>query len=198
MFLIKEVKVLNSSLVDEKSLSQFENKNIFLVRLGALIAKITEIPEIKSVRIRKELPSELVFEIEERVPCALFKEDRSLAVSGDGVVFPFRHITGENYPVLVYENRGKESLPLGKSSLGLERAMRTYLAIKDMVTVDTIKIKKETEVFFILENKRTEIRMNSEEPEKNARYLAVLMEQLPSKNVEYIDLRFGEDIPVKP
>ena len=59
-------------------------------------------------------------------------------------------------------------------------------------------MKKEKEIYLYTKNTKTEIRMDSENYEKEADYLKILMKELPSKNVEYIDLRFGEDIVVKP
>ncbi len=199
LFLIKEVKVLNSELINKISLSRFENKNIFLVKLNALMEKADKIPEIKSIVFTKKLPHKLVLEVEEYTPCALFKEDINLAVSKEGVVFPFRGNIDDTYPLLVYGGQNnKKDLILGDSRIELERAINTYLSIKDVVPVQTIKVISQTEVFFYTKNTKTEIRMNSKKCEQQAYYLTVLMENLPSKNVEYMDFRFGEDIPVKP
>ncbi|MDD5455349.1 MAG: cell division protein FtsQ/DivIB [Candidatus Ratteibacteria bacterium] len=199
LFLVKEIEILNSDLIDKDDLWGWKDKNIFLVRVDSLMDKIKEIPEINYIVIKKELPNKLMVEVHEYIPSALLKENIKFAVSKEGVIFPFRGDANKNYPLLIYEKRNKkEGFQLGKPSRELEKAMKTYLAIKDIVPVGVINVKTDTEVFFLLKNLRTEIRMDSEEYEKEAHYLAVLMEQLPSKNVEYIDLRFGEDIPVKP
>lgn len=197
LFLIKEVEVLNSDLINEDSLWIWKNKNIFLVRVDPLITKMEEMPEVNYIVVKKKLPNKLMVEVHKYIPCALFKENMKLAVSKEGVIFPFKGDANGAYPLFVYEKQNKEDLPLG-ASIGLERAIKTYLSIKDIVPVGIIKVKAETEVFFLLKNSKTEIRMNNKEYEKEAYYLAVLMKELPSKNVEYIDLRFGEDIPVKP
>jgi cell division septal protein FtsQ len=176
LFLIREIEILNSDLIDEENLFRFKNKNIFLVRLDVLIKGINDIPEVKSVVIKKKLPHKLAIEVEEYVPCALLKENMKLAVSKEGTIFPFRGSSKEAYPLFVYEKQNKkEDLPLGKSFVGLERAMKTYLSIKDIVPVEIIKVKTETEVFFLLKNTKTEIRMDSEEYEKESYYLAALM-----------------------
>jgi len=199
LFLVKEIEVLNSDLIDESSLFILKNKNIFIVRLNALIAKINEIPEIKSVTVRKKLPCKLIVVVEEYSPCAILEDNNKLAVSGEGVIFPLRGYTDEFYPLLIYDKPDdKTDWLLGQSYLALERAMRTYLSIRDIVSVKIIEVKTETEVFFVLKDTNTEIRMDSEEYEKEARYLAYLMKELPSKNIEYMDFRFGEYIPVKP
>lgn len=199
LFLVKEIEILNSDLINEDSLWRWKDKNIFLVRVDALITKMEEIPEVNYIVVKKELPNKLIVEVHEYIPCALFKENMKLAVSKEGVIFPFKGDANAAYPLFVYEQRNKkENLPLGKSFTGFEKAMKAYLSIKDILPVAIIKVKTETEVSFLLKNLKTEIRMNSEEYEKEAYYLAALMEELPSKNVEYIDLRFGEYIPVKP
>jgi len=199
LFLIKDIEILNSDLIDEGSFSQLKNKNIFLARMDVLRDRVNEIPEIKNVVVKKELPDKLIVEVNEYIPRALLKENMKLAVSQEGTIFSFRGDENESYPLLVYEKlNGKENLPLGQTFIGFERAIKTYLSIKDIVSVKIIKVKTETEVFFLLENAKTEIRMNSEEHAKESYYLSVLMEVLPYKNVEYIDFRFGEDIVVKP
>lgn len=200
LFLIKEIGVVNSRLIDEDSLWRWRDKNIFLVKVDALRTKMQEVPEIDYVVVKKVLPYKLVLEVREHIPCALLKDNLKLAVSGEGVIFPFRgEATNREHPFVIYEQMGKkEDLPLGKVSVPLKKAMAAYLSIKDIVPVEIIKIKDENNLFFSLKNSRTEIRMKSEEYEKQAYYLSLLMEELPSKNVEYIDLRFGEDVVVKP
>ncbi len=90
LFVIKEIEVFNSQLIDGRNLSQCKGKNIFLVPVGSLIEKIDEIPEVKSIVIKKELPNKLIVEIQEYTPCALLRENTKLAVSEEGVVFPFK------------------------------------------------------------------------------------------------------------
>lgn len=195
LFLVKKIEILNSKLIDEKSLSRWKGKNIFLVPVDILRAKAEEIPEVKSVIIRKELPNKLTVAIQEYMPCALLRENIKLAVSKEGVVFPFKEAATKSYPLVIYE---KEDSPVGKQWPGLEKAMKAYLAIKDTVPIEVIKVKSNNEIFLYTQITKTEIRIDSEEYEKETDYLKVLMKELPSKNVEYIDLRFGRDIVVKP
>ncbi len=200
-FLIEKIEVLNSKLVDERSLSRWNGKNIFLVPVNSLIEKIDEIPEVKSVVVRKELPHRLIVEIQEYIPCAFLRENKKLAVSKEGVVFPFKGEAAETYgyPIVIYEKRNDdENFPIGQIWPGFDKAMGAYVSVKEMVPIDIIKIKEDKEIFLYIRNTKTEIRMSSEDYEKEANYLKILMKELPSKNVEYIDLRFGEDVVVKP
>ncbi len=64
--------------------------------------------------------------------------------------------------------------------------------------IGVIKVKRNDEILLYSQNTKTEIRMDREEYEKEINCLKILMNELPSKNVEYIDLRFGRDIVVKP
>ena len=195
LFVIKEVEVFNSQLIDERSLSQCKGKNIFLVPVDSLIGGINEIPEVKSIVIKKELPNKLIIEIQEYTPCALLRENMKLAVSEEGVVFPFKELATESYPVVIYE---KENSPVGEQWPVLKEAIKAYLAIKDIMPIGVIKVKRNDEILLYSQNTKTEIRMDREEYEKEINRLKILMDELPSKNVEYIDLRFGRDIVVKP
>ena len=202
LFVVKKVEVLNSKLIDERSLSQCKGKNIFLVPLDSLIEKIDEIPAVKSIIIKKELPNKLTIVIQEYIPCALLRENMKLAVSEEGVVFPVKVRTEEinSYPLVIYENRNNtEDLQKEKKPWpGLGEAMEAYLSIKDIMPIEIIKVKRNEEIFFYPQNTKTEIRMDSGEYKKQTNYLRILMKELPSKNVKYIDLRFGKDIVVKP
>jgi len=208
LFLVEEIEISNSRLVDEESLSrlsQCKGKNIFLIPMGALREKIEENPEVKCTVIRKELPHKLTIEIQKYMPCAFLNQSAlrwswlagkiKLAVSKEGVVFPFKEVVTESYPLVIYE---KENFPVGEQWPNLEEAMKAYLAVKNIVPIEIIKVKRNDEIFLYIKNTKTEIRMNSGEYEKKADYLRILMKELPSKNVKYIDLRFGRDIIVKP
>ena len=187
--------------MDERSLSRWMGENIFLVPADTLIRKLHDFPEVKAVIVRKELPQKLTVEIQEYTLCAFLRENTKIAISKEGVLFPSKEKTSaiSGYPSVIYERvSGKEDFRMGESLPGLKEAMGTYLSVKGVVPIDIIKVKKEKEIYLYTKNTKTEIRMDSENYEKEADYLKILMKELPSKNVEYIDLRFGEDIVVKP
>lgn len=213
LFLVKEIEVLNSRTIDEESFSKCRERNIFLISADALRDKIGEIPEVKSIIVRKELPGKLTIEIQEYIPRAILNQYASfwakligdktrLAVSEEGIVFPFneRVLEVSDYPSVIYEDRNNdEELPEGKNPWpGLKEAMQAYLAVNDAVPISIIKLKKDNSIFLYSKNNKTEVRMNIENYEKQTKYFEILMKYLPSPDVEYIDLRFDEDIAVKP
>lgn len=196
LFLIKEIEVSNSELINVKSLLQWKNRNIFLTPLSGLRERINEIPEVRCVLIKKELPHKITIIIHEYEPHALLRRNRELAVSREGVVFPFRGVNEiSDYPLVIFE---KENFPVGESWPGLKEAMQAYLFVKDIVPIEFIKVGRNNEVFFYTKNTKTEIRMGSGEYKKKISCLKMLMKELPSTDVDYIDLRFGEDVIVKP
>jgi hypothetical protein len=205
-FTIDEIEITPMNIIEEESLANCIDRNIFLVPLYSLREAIEEIPEVKSATLKKELPHKLTVEIHKYEPCALLNKDRELAVSKEGVVFPCKGVIEissppapdtegrAGYPLVIYEG---ENLPLGKPWPGLEEAIKTYLSAKDILPIGVIKVERNREVFLYTQNTKTEIRMGSEKYEENLERLKILMEMLPSKDVEYVDFRFGEDIIVK-
>ncbi|HIE43618.1 MAG TPA: FtsQ-type POTRA domain-containing protein [Candidatus Omnitrophica bacterium] len=201
LFLVKEIEIQDGQLVDKRDLSQWgleEDRNIFLIGLKGVREKIEAIPEIKRAVIKKKLPYKIVVYIDTYKPSAFLGKDKLLAVSKEGVVFPFdgRATDTSSYPVIMYEYR---DLPIGESLPPLKRGIEAYLAVKNIpLDVDVIAVKNSDNIVLYMMDTGTEIRMGKDGFAKKAEYLKILLRELKSKSVKYIDLRFGRDIVVKP
>ena len=195
LFTVGEIDISAPGLIDENSLSQYKGKNLFLLRAGDFKDAVEAIPDVKSAVVKKELPHRLVVLVSKYVPCAFFRNDKELAVSKEGVVFPYRETERVSAPFIVYDNTRPEA---GEKYPDLEKAIQAYFSVKEVVPIDIIKVGTNADVFLYSKGAMTEIRMGSGDYVKKADYLKRLMAVLPSRNVKYIDLRFGNDIIVRP
>ena len=200
LFLLKEIEILGEPLIDKKDLARWgieKEENLLLVNLGALRKRIEKIPQVRKAVIKKNLPYQLIVYVYTHKPYAFLKGDRTLGVSKEGVVFPVvKERPDPSYPQVIYE---MDKGAIGEKWPFLKEGIQSYLYLKDILSIGTIKIRKNEEIILYTKDTHTEIRVGDGKLlGKRIEHLRIVLDSLELKNVDYIDLRFGKDIVVKP
>ena len=216
VFQIKEIKISNGQgllLQDvqnkiqnqiEQRILFFPSRSIFLVNLkqiGQIVLK--QFPQIAKISLKREFPNVLRIKIEQRKPAAIFYQDQEyFLIDKKGIIFEkfFRNEL-EILKIKNLEQQGK--LELGDVAVK-QGLMTKILEIKE-------KLKENLEIsskqFSIISDKKIEIKTEEDwkiffNPEHNISLqifnLEIVLKQEISLdkrgNLEYIDLRWGNEI----
>jgi cell division protein FtsQ len=216
-FQIREIKISgNKKISTEQILSQvqakieqkllfFTTRSIILVNLNQIKKEILEkFPQIDEVYFKRKFPAILELEIEERKPVAIFNfEENYFFIDKKGVIFEAAE--------------DESSLPKIENSLLTEKPELGEKVINEELISKILKISSELEN---LKVKISEVKIVSDEriniktsqdweiyfdPQKDLSWqltkLKVDLENLipfeRRKDLEYIDLRFGDSAPFK-
>lgn len=216
-FQIKEIKITGNEKVKtadiegiirnqtNKRILFFQTKSIFLVDSRAIEkTTLAEFPQIEKTTLRRDFFSSLAAEIKERKPAAVFvRGEQKFYIDKEGVVF--ESITGESQLLKI----AVESSPLPNLGQNIleKKLMAVILEIQNKMK-NELKIPI-TEILIVSEEKLNvkttegwEIYFN---PRKDVgwqltKLKAVLEKEISAdrrKNLDYIDLRFGNLAPYK-
>jgi len=214
VFKIKEIKISGNQKVlttdientVQKVLSS-EGKNIFILNTEKIKNEISfNFPQIGQVKVKKELPDGLIIAIEERKPVAVFCHNVNYFLTDkEGIIFEQIPEAMNDYLKIQNPSLNKD-LKLGDRAVE-EEQMAQILAIESKLREDLkiplIGVSIISEKRFNLETlEGWEVYLN---PEGDLNWQltklkAVLEEEIPlekRKDLEYIELRFGNFAPYK-
>jgi len=218
LFQVKEIRISGTEKVRkenlentiqvlvEKNILSFSTKSIFLVNANQTKERVLEIfPSISSIYFKKNLPNSLILEIEERKPIAVFvQDDQSFFIDKQGVIF--EDVSGRESKSLRLRNPsiskavlGDEVIPEPKISqiLNTKSALDRDLGIK----IQEVEIASQEKLDFItLEGWAIYFNLEKDINWQIIKLREVLEQEIPSenrKNLEYIELRFGNLAPYK-
>ena len=219
LFQIKEIKVSGNQNIPnaklrelieptlEKSIWSFSSRNIFLVNSREIEKETLEkFPQIFEVEIKRKLPNLLIVNIKERTPVAIFLiNDQKFFIDREGIIFEEDFKNGINLfqiESLISQNQpklGERVIPKEIISLILEiefklrEVLEIFPAEIILVAEERVNVKT-SEGFEIFFNLKGDIEWQL------AKLQAVLAKEIPPenrKNLEYIDVRFGNLAPYK-
>jgi len=217
-FQIKEIKISGNEKVPadqilsrvqqeiEQKLLFFSKKSIFLVNLIQIKKEIlNDFPLIAEVNLERKFPAILEVKIQERKPVAIFNFDESyFFLDKEGIVF--EEILSENQELLKIKSQTQKEKPeLGERIIEKEiisKILKIFselenlkIAIKEVLIISderiNVKTSEDWEIYF--------------DPKKDLNWqltkLKVDLENLipfeRRKDLEYIELRFGDLAPFK-
>jgi len=200
-----EIKLIVENESETKNLF-FKTKSIFLVKED----KIEEIvldnfPKVAKVNFEKKLPEILEVKIEERKPVAIFSQDeKCFFIDNEGVIFEETSKDNMDFPKIKKSNF-QDKLELG------ERIIEKELISKILNVFSKLEeLKIPTKEILIVSDERInvitldgwEIYFNSKKDInwQLTKLKAVLEKYIPfekRKDLEYIELRFGDFAPFK-
>ena len=218
-FKIKEVKVFGNQkvstedinvLIEEeisKDIFFLESKSIFLMDLRSIDQKILDkFPKIDRVDFDRDFPDKLIVSIKEREPVAVFKRGGNyFFIDNRGVIFE-KIPESENGHWLTIEETGSNwEVGLGKSLIK-EKDLSKILKIKLELEGLNFKIHS----LEVVENQRVNVKLSEgwkvyfnfeDEISRQVLNLNLVLKEkiLPEEreNLEYVDLRFGNQIYYK-
>lgn len=214
-FQIKEIKVSGNKEVSAEKLEKiiesntkkkilfWENRSIFLVRLGKINSLIKKtFPRIEKISSKRDFPDVITSKIEERNPVADFcYQEKCFYVDSKGIAFSK---TEERGDIRIKSSEFKENISLGKSAIE-----KKHLESIILIEQELKRIELDPEEY-IIEDKKLTVKLGSweayftlEESTENQLFnlKLVLQEKIAienRKNLDYIDLRFGNRVFVSP
>jgi len=218
-FQIKEIKISGNQKVPtadlqniiqnriEKKVLFFRSKGIFLADLNKINGAILEkFPQIAQANLDKKFPNTLLAQVEERKPIAIFCQgERYFFLDKEGIIFEEVSEVGIEY--LKIKNLTLiEDLKLGEEVVKKE-VLPKILEIESKLR-ENFKISAE-EISILSEDRLNAKTLDGWEiyfnPQKDLNWQltklnAVLEEEIPlerRKDLEYIELRFGNFAPYK-
>lgn len=211
-FQVKKVEVFGNEKLKEKienlakaqierNLFFFQTRSIFFIDLEKVSKFILKkFPQIEKVEFLRKFPDKVELKIFEKAPALIFCSEKCFFVDKDGIAF--EEFEGKkNFFVEI-----KEKIELGKKAIEKE-FLEKILKIKEVLEKD---FKIELEKIKIVSKERInvktkqgwEIYFNSQKDIdwQLIKLSVVLAEEIPPekrKNLEYIELRFGNLAPYK-
>jgi len=216
-FQIREIKISGNqkiqtseleNLIKEKvnqKLLFFSTKSIFLIDSSEIVKSLLEkFPQIDKVKLKRRFPATLITEIQERVPIGVWCQNQDcFSIDKAGVIFEESSPDSE----LVIKSQGREdSRSLGQEVIG-EDFLHSILEIQEKLKTN---LKIDVKEFVVPNSERVNVK-TSEGWEiyfnptgslswQLTKLSLVLEKEIPPerrKNLEYIDLRFGNFAPYK-
>ena len=216
-FQIKEIKISGNQKVltedlqkviqnqIEKKILSHPSKSIFLINLKEINEMVLEkFPQLAKINLKRSFPDTMLIEIEERKPVAVFcQKEHYFFIDGEGIIFEEvseadpQWLQIKNLTLTTDLKIGEEAIKKEKLSqvLEIESKLNENLKILEVSIIAEERLNAKTsegwEIYFNLE---------SDLNWQLTKLGAVLEEEiLPEnrKNLEYIDLRFGNLAPFK-
>lgn len=218
-FQVKEVEISGTKSVStiklkefiesklEKSFFSIPSRSIFLVSSEKIEKAVRKnFPQIFQIKLKRKFPNLLIIQVTERMPVAIFSiNDHQFLIDREGIVF--EKVAQPNSDFFKIKSSITTTIPkLGDKVLSKE-IMSFLLEIESRLK-EILKIS--VKEVFILEEDRIDVKTSegfdlyfnpSGDIEWQLTKLKVLLEKeiAPEnwKNLEYIDLRFGNFAPYK-
>ena len=217
IFQIKDIKISGNqkiqtqdieNLIKEKikqKLLFFPTKSIFLIKSNEIVESLLEkFLKIDKVNLKRRLPESLIVEIQERLPLGVWCQgENCFYIDKEGIIFE------ENPPKVEFIIKSEESIAQGflgekviekvllESIFEIQRKLKESLKIniEEIIILEKEKINAKTsegwEIYF---NPTGDINWQL------TKLSLVLEKEIPPerrKDLEYIDLRFGNFAPYK-
>ncbi len=196
--------------VVEKKILVFQTKSIFLTTTSQIQEIIfRNFPQIAKVEFKKQFPQTLEIKIEERKPVAIFSQNENyFFIDKEGIIFEKKPETVDLKPqqLLIKNLLLRAELKLGDRAVEKE-LLSQILEVKSQIE-NELKIPI-TETLIVSEDRLNFKTFEGWEfyfnPQKNSNWQlrklkAVLETEIPlerRKDLEYIELRFGDSAPYK-
>lgn len=191
---IKNVKVYGARHVDHKQLQSLIvpclNHNFFGVNLELIVEKLSQLPWVENVSVRRVWPDNVQIFIDERVPVAVWNHEAIL--SKDGALFSVDTLADFAYLPKFKGPYDKQNQMLAYFNNLQNLLQLCHLDIKEFImTVDNmLEIKCSNGIYLRLGNKKVAKRLSD--------FVKVYPKMMRySDNIEYVDLRYSNGMAVK-
>lgn len=219
VFQIKEIKIYGANKVSSeeiinvlqakltKNILFFNSKSIFLADFQLASKEILEnFPQITNIECKRNFPDKVAVKIQERIPVAILAQgDRSFFIDEEGIIFELLSEQKENV-MRMTDLTLKENIALGERVINkedLSRIIAIYNALKTDLNIYFKPFQKVSENRLnvtTLEGWQIFFDFQKDVIWQIDKLKAVLEEKIPSdkrRNLEYIELRFGNLAPYK-
>lgn len=209
LFRLEEIVVQgNQSLSEEKIVSLVgvkTGRGLFEVNLGEVEARLLSNPLIREARISRRLPSGLLISIEERKPVAWINAGSLYGIDREGVLLPpFEPMVMPDLPIITGLKVEGTSFGARLDSDGLDLALefldwitQAIPGLVDQISEVDVSNPRNIRLYTI---RGEQVQVGETVDLEKMVSLAAVLEDLKGKGImaEYIDLRFGDQVIVKP
>lgn len=209
-FRLEEVIVQGNRMLSKGevlSLSGIDTgRNIFKVDLEGVKVRLLANPLVRKVTVSRRLPSGLLISIEERKPVALINAGSLYGVDGEGVLLPpFKPMVMHDLPIITGVEVEQTQFGQRLESDRLDRALELLgkmarLAPGLIGRISEMDVSDHRNLVLYTAKDGAQVRMGDGRNLGKIAALEVVLEDLEKKSIvaEYIDLRFKDQVVVKP
>ena len=209
-FQVSKIVIKGTEQCNPKDIEKFSNltynKCIFTIDLLNLHQKIKSIGWVNTVSVRRILPNTLQVTIQERVPFGIIRADQHYLVDNKGVVIaPIQDQKAWNLPLITGIPEGTLLASRRVNSPSLHSALELLQLMQDLKVTwlsEVLEISCENQENIVLYNKNRgrEIRLGVNNLQEKVIYLQTIWDDIKTRvsGIEYIDLRYKNQIIVKP
>lgn len=210
-FSVKKVVIRGASLLEPQEILQAARVdgqvNVMHADVRTIEQHLSQLPEVKDVRVSRIFPSSLRIEIEERRPVALLIDNGIWGIDADGILLPrFRQGFGYDYPVIT-GFRLKKHVPgkrikneklvmLAKFVGELQAAQPGVYALISEITMNEL-----SGITFLTVEHNLPVILGTEQLLKRCRKFEAAYQYLLSvekiQKIKYVDLRFDGQVIAK-
>lgn len=211
-FNLREINISGQRLVKPEEILSYSRlelgTNIFRLDITRTSRMIEVHPFIKEAVVIRRLPDIIDIKIRERRPLAYIMLGERYGLDEEGVILPpleAKLESGPKLPVVTGLLVSKVTVGEGLDLAGVKSALNVLKAIAETklgeyVEIGEINVVKPAKVVLYTAKENTEIRLGNYPIRQQLESLKVIWVDLKEKGseAEYIDLRFGEKMVVKP
>jgi len=217
LFQIKEIEISGNQKIFKENLENFlkekinqnflffsSTKSIFLINFSQIKKELFKnFPQIDEINLKRKFPNSIVLQINEKKPVAIFCKEECFFIDEEGIIFESTLIE-PNFFILKKEIKGE--IILGQEVIKKEQISKILeidSKLKNELKILTKEILVVSEERFNVKNlENWQIYFNFKEnlDWQLTKLRTVLEKEIPHekrKNLEYIDLRFGNFAPYK-
>ncbi len=206
-FEIREIEIIDNNLLTrEKIIEEARiddtSANIFYLNYQKLAQNLTDLPQIRGVKIDRRWPNKLEIKINERRPLLTIEDETEFMIAKDRKKLGYHEQLGERLPKINLEDYEIEDERVeinDEFKENFTNALEILYNLDDMLLKEITEFKFEEEIILILSNGGRVKFGNDFDLQERAESFSLIFSDLEAKSlkIEYIDLRYGRNIAVK-
>ncbi|GBD94037.1 cell division protein FtsQ [bacterium BMS3Abin05] len=210
-FLLKSITVRGNRILEKenilKNVSFKKNMRLTDVELSGIEGRLMKNPYLKSVVVFRRFPSTLEIEVEERSPVAYVSGKKLWMVDDEGVILP-PLLGGETLglPVITHTGKFQEKIGEAVKNKKLRKAVWLLSMMKTLdknlyYQVNNVDYSVQKGMVVYLNKRSFPLYFGDSPAVRQIAYMQAILKKLKRErrvaNVQYIDLRFENQVVVK-
>ena len=209
-FHVSKIIISGAEYCNPKDIEEFTQsiygRCIFKVGLPELKQKIKSIGWVKTLSIRRILPNTLRIILKERSPFGIINADQRYLIDTEGVIIaPVRDQDAWDLPLITGMPEERLFISRRVNSNSIHSALKVLHLMRDLKVkwfseVFEISIEDQENIVLYNKNRGREIRLGLNNLQEKVIYLQTIWDDIRTRvsGIEYIDLRYKNQIIVKP
>jgi len=208
---ISKINIKGNTLISENEyyrlVQDIKSQPIFSIDPASLATKIEDHSHVKSAKISRKFPNEIMIEITERKPLAILNNKTPLLLDTEGLLIPLRGSFGDyNIPVLSHMVKNNTPISgmrrLTSKSIMTAQNILHFLAIKFpslYENISELRLNQQDDFEFILLQQPTKVILGKEDLKRKLFVLMrfnnqLLLYQKQITDFKKLDLRYDRQV----